>query len=112
LGVNTFFNSCSPCAAVEIQSYTEIGITDEGKRQGARRVVSASSEYCRDRFLHTTLPFSLELLDDYRIGRLFDNGGGAVIVGDNIERTSMPYYRQWAFLDNNEVFPLKLSVCH
>jgi len=112
LGVNTFFNSCSPCAAVETQSYTEIGITDEGKRQGARRVVSASNQYCRDRFLHTTLPFSLELLDDYRIGRLFDNGGGAVIVGDNMERKSMSYYRKWALFDNNEGFALKLSVYH
>ena len=59
---------------METISYTEIGITDEGKMSTVQGVVSVSGQYCRDRFLHT-LPFNLELLDDYRIGRLFDNKG-------------------------------------
>jgi len=77
----------------------------KGECQEPKRVVSG--QYCRDRFLHTTLAFSLELLDDYRIGRLFDNGGGAVIVGDNMGRKSMSYYRKGTLFDNNEECPLK-----
>jgi len=38
----------------------------------------------------------------YRIGWLFNNGGGAVIVGDNMERKSMSYYHKWALFNNNE----------